>query len=174
MKCSKCGLENRPDARFCKQCGQPLQEQAAPPVPLIMPSGTICPACGATAKPEARFCPRCGKPLPVASASPAPSPAADTLPSISPISRPYATPPSPPPPAQPLPYAQPPSQPPPPSAPSAPSSRLPRWGWWVGGIAMFLCIVVLVLAAMLLRPKISGSGEGPVVTPTLIESPVAL
>lgn len=160
MKCSKCGFENRPEARFCKRCGQSLQAETAPPT-----AGTICPACGATAKPEARFCPRCGKPLAAEPAHP-PSPTKDTEPSF-PIPQPYTTPPSPPPPpAQAPTYAQPPSQPPPPAAPSAARRSLPRWLWWVGGIAVFLCVATLVVTAVVLGPKILGTEKEPTVTPT--------
>ena len=178
MKCSKCGFENRPEARFCKQCGQPLQAQAAPPAPPATPD-TVCPACGATAKPEARFCPRCGKSLPAAPAPPTPpparppSPTADTLPSILSISQPYATPPSPPPPAQPPAYAQPPSQPPPPAAPYAPKRRFPHWAWWVGIIATFLCIATVVVIAVKLWSKIPGTEDEPAAPPTPTQWPTA-
>jgi hypothetical protein len=74
MRCPRCGDENRPEARFCKQCGQSLGAQAAPPEPPTIP-GIVCPACGATARPRARFCPRCGRSL-LAEPSPAPAPPA--------------------------------------------------------------------------------------------------
>ncbi len=63
MKCSHCAFENRDDARFCKQCGQPLASVTV-----------ICPNCGATAKPGARFCPRCGSPMPEAPPPPVEAP----------------------------------------------------------------------------------------------------
>jgi hypothetical protein len=141
MKCPKCGFENRPEARFCKQCGQPLQAQAAPQKPPTRP-GIVCPACGATAKPGAGFCPRCGKPLPAAPAPPTP------------------------PPAQPVAYAQPPSQPPPPTAPSTPKRHFPRWVWWGGGTIAFLCIVALVVTAALLGSKFLSTEEEPAPPPT--------
>ena len=73
MKCLKCGFENRPDARFCKQCGQPLQAKP--------PTGTTCPACGAANDSDARFCRACGKPLAAApAAAAAPTEAEPTLP----------------------------------------------------------------------------------------------
>ena len=156
MKCPKCGFENRPDARFCKQCGQPLQAQAAPPVPPT-PPGAVCPACGATAKPGARFCPRCGKPLPTA-----PMP---------PLAHPPTTQPSMPsaPSAQPPTYAQPPASPPP-AVPAAPERRFPRWIWWAGGIAAFVCVAALVVTAILLGPKLLGGAEEPTAAPVPVAS----
>ena len=170
MKCTKCSLENRPEARFCKKCGQPLQaENAASESP--MPSDTICPACGATAKPGARFCPRCGKPLPTEPTAPPPPAAAVTEPSM-PIPEPATAAPSPPP-AQPPAYAQSPSQPPPPTPPSTSGRGTPRWLWWVGGAVGFLCIAALVVAAAVLGPKIFGAEEVPTATPTPTPSPTA-
>jgi uncharacterized OB-fold protein len=60
MKCLKCGSKNRPDARFCQQCGQPLE--AAPFKDSELP-GIVCPACGAIAKPSAHYCKQCGQSL---------------------------------------------------------------------------------------------------------------
>ncbi|MFN3762974.1 MAG: zinc ribbon domain-containing protein, partial [Anaerolineae bacterium] len=113
MKCPKCGFENRPDARFCKQCGQPLQAPAAPP-----PAEQPCPRCGAINKPGARFCARCGAPL----APPAPSPAPPAAP--------------PPPPS----LTVPPSYVPPPEP--EPARRAPRWLWIILPIALVLCLVI--------------------------------
>lgn len=153
MKCPNCGFENRPDARFCKHCRQPMQtisaEQAAAPPP---PPASICPVCGATAKPGARFCPRCGKPLPAAPAPPAPAAPTPytqlppTVPSMSPL------PSQPPPPSQPPTYAQPPSVPPPP----APKRGGPKWVLWLVLAAAFLCIVALIVAAVVFRDKIAA------------------
>jgi hypothetical protein len=159
MKCSKCGLENRSDARFCKQCGQPLQKQAAPPEPPT-PLDTICPACGASAKPGAHFCPRCGKPLPAGPAPPAQPPstvaAAGTQPSIPAIPQPYATPPSPP---------------PPPATSSTSASRLPSWAWGVGVMVTFLCIVAFLAIVVVFGPKFFGTEEEPTATPTPTQWP---
>ncbi len=163
MKCPKCGFENRPGARFCKQCGQSLPAQAAPPAPPT-PSGTICPACGATAKPGARFCPRCGKPLVAEPTPPPPSPAGPPPPSAAQVS----TQPSMP--SLPQTYAQPPSPPPPPAAPSVPKRRSPRWLLWGGIIVAFLCIA-LIVTAIAFGPKIFGGEKEPAATPTVIESP---
>ncbi len=180
MKCPKCGLENRPDARFCKQCGQALLH--APPTGSSPPD-VICPACGATAKAGARFCPRCGKPLEVESTPP--SPATDTKPSMpslpsgsgqaSPPS--YAAPPSPTL-AQPPAYAQPPYQPPPPAAPPVyeQQRRIPGWAWGVGITAALICIAIFIVTAMTFGPKLvgrDGGEEAATVTPTPVESPTA-
>lgn len=152
MKCPNCGFENRPDARFCKHCRQPMQtisaEQAAAPPP---PPAGICPVCGATAKPGARFCPRCGKPLPAAPAPPAPAaptpytPLPPTVPSMSPL------PSQPPPPGQPPTYAQPPSVPPPP----APERGGPKWVLWLVLAAACLCAVLLIVAGVAFRHRIA-------------------
>jgi class 3 adenylate cyclase len=49
MICPACHCDNEADARFCEQCGQPLD--------------TLCPACGGPAKAGARFCRTCGHKL---------------------------------------------------------------------------------------------------------------
>jgi class 3 adenylate cyclase/tetratricopeptide (TPR) repeat protein len=46
MECSACGTENRPESRFCAQCGSALQ--------------ATCRTCGATTHPGDRFCAGCG------------------------------------------------------------------------------------------------------------------
>ncbi len=149
MKCSQCGLENRPDARFCKQCGQTLQTQQA-----VAPtqSATICPACGATAKSRSHFCPRCGKPLPSKPAQPSPS-VSDTVPTLSSITQPY----TPPPPAPT--YAYPPVQAAPPSAPPAAKRSVPRWVGWVAASLALLCIAALVVATIIFGPRLLGGKE---------------
>lgn len=58
MKCSNCSFENSPDARFCENCGQPLER--------------TCPNCGNPVKPGAKFCKNCGYNLAGAPARPAP------------------------------------------------------------------------------------------------------
>ena len=64
MRCPHCNTENRPGARFCGHCGQPLEAEA--------PETLTCPTCGASVKPGARFCPRCGSDLSVFSQPPEP------------------------------------------------------------------------------------------------------
>ncbi|MFL5675173.1 MAG: AAA family ATPase [Chloroflexota bacterium] len=49
MRCAACGTENRPDRKFCAQCGAAL---ARP-----------CPTCGAANLPGERFCGECGRAL---------------------------------------------------------------------------------------------------------------
>jgi class 3 adenylate cyclase/ribosomal protein L40E len=46
VKCSHCTYENPPDAKFCQNCGNPLQR--------------ICPNCSAANDLDARFCKNCG------------------------------------------------------------------------------------------------------------------
>lgn len=49
MICAACHSSNEDDARFCAQCGQPLD--------------TLCPACGSQSRAGARFCRICGHSL---------------------------------------------------------------------------------------------------------------
>jgi hypothetical protein len=146
MRCPKCGDENRPEARFCKQCGQSLGAQAAPPEPPTIP-GTVCPACGATARPRSRFCPRCGKPLQSEPPSLAPAPTAGDQTDAAPS-------PAPAPPVQ------------PPQAPTstAPERRSSRRLWWVGCVLVFVCIAALVTIAVVFGPRIIGADEMPAAT----------
>ena len=59
MRCSACGTENDAAARFCRECGSPLQAS--------------CPTCGASVAPGSKFCSHCGTAL-----TDAPRPAAAT------------------------------------------------------------------------------------------------
>jgi len=162
MKCPTCGFENRPDARFCKQCGQPIQVQAAPASPP-MPPGTICPACGATAKPGARFCPRCGKPLPAVPAQPSTPPPAPAQMPVTQPAMPAGIAPQPG-------YAAPPPVPPP-STPQAARRGLPGWVWWAGGVLVFICIVAVVVVAVVFGPQLIGRGGEPAAPPPPTETP---
>ncbi len=58
VRCAACGTENRPDRKFCAQCGAGL--------------ALSCAACGATNLPGERFCGDCGRPLGDASVADAP------------------------------------------------------------------------------------------------------
>jgi len=49
VPCTSCGSENRPDARFCGECGAPL--------------AAACPGCGAANEPGRKFCYQCGAAL---------------------------------------------------------------------------------------------------------------
>jgi class 3 adenylate cyclase len=53
MTCSTCGTENPAGARFCSNCGAPLQD--------------TCVNCGAALAADARFCQACGQPVAPAS-----------------------------------------------------------------------------------------------------------
>jgi hypothetical protein len=164
MKCPQCGLENRANARFCRQCGHFLQEHAVQPSPAAAP-GTICPACGATAKPEARFCPRCGRPL-VVQPGPQPSPpippspsTGSTQPSMRSIPQAATTP------SEPTPYAQPPHHPPPPPAPITAERRPSRWTFWVGIVVALVCVVAIGLIVIVFGPELLGRGGEEETTP---------
>src|SRR6476659_4355686 len=57
MKCLNCSFENPSDAKFCENCGKPLDMN--------------CPNCGKPVSPGARFCKNCGYALhPVPAAAP--------------------------------------------------------------------------------------------------------
>jgi predicted ATPase/class 3 adenylate cyclase len=67
VNCPSCGADNRPDAKFCRECGAAI--------------GGRCPACGASNEPGQKFCDECGTVLagtpPVAPSPRAESPAAE-------------------------------------------------------------------------------------------------
>jgi ABC-type oligopeptide transport system substrate-binding subunit/class 3 adenylate cyclase len=46
MKCHNCSQDNPADARFCQNCGQPLEK--------------VCPNCGTSNVTDAKFCKQCG------------------------------------------------------------------------------------------------------------------
>ena len=46
IKCSKCGASVPQGAKFCPECGQPMN--------------VVCPKCGAKVKSGMKFCPECG------------------------------------------------------------------------------------------------------------------
>jgi eukaryotic-like serine/threonine-protein kinase len=48
MTCPRCGLENRPEAAYCRECGASI------------PRNLACPTCNATVAPGQLFCDRCG------------------------------------------------------------------------------------------------------------------
>jgi class 3 adenylate cyclase len=59
MKCPNCSFENAADAKFCENCGQPLER--------------VCPNCGKPVSPNAKFCKNCGFNLAGADATAAPA-----------------------------------------------------------------------------------------------------
>ena len=61
MVCGNCSSQNPDGARFCMNCGSPLQLR--------------CPSCGEAVPPEARFCMNCG--AQVRQGTPAPAPTAE-------------------------------------------------------------------------------------------------
>jgi class 3 adenylate cyclase/tetratricopeptide (TPR) repeat protein len=66
MDCPKCGVDNRADAKFCRECGSPLAAR--------------CPSCGAPNEAGQKFCDECGAALsaqPRDLPSPTPAPAAE-------------------------------------------------------------------------------------------------
>ncbi|RLI09467.1 hypothetical protein DRO32_00500, partial [Candidatus Bathyarchaeota archaeon] len=67
VRCPKCGFTNPPGAKFCSNCGSPLQ----PPQPA---GGVACPKCGFMNPPGARFCASCGAPLQAQPQAPAKCP----------------------------------------------------------------------------------------------------
>ena len=62
MRCPSCNHDNRPDRRFCTECGAALS--------------AACPSCGAPTEAGEKFCGGCGERLPTATSAPgAPTPA---------------------------------------------------------------------------------------------------
>ncbi|MGY6236068.1 adenylate/guanylate cyclase domain-containing protein [Burkholderia ambifaria] len=59
MRCTLCGSENPPGAKFCQECQAVLSR--------------TCPQCGHDADPAARFCSNCGASLAIPAAAPPPS-----------------------------------------------------------------------------------------------------
>jgi uncharacterized membrane protein YvbJ len=64
-KCGFCGLANRPEVKFCENCGNPL-----PAIPefvqeQIPKNNLVCTVCGTPLRPDTIFCERCGATLPV-------------------------------------------------------------------------------------------------------------
>jgi hypothetical protein len=159
MKCSKCGLENRPQARFCKECGQAL---GVPAIRQTPPSSSraICSACGATAKPDALFCPRCGQPLSPPLASPIPAPTRQMKPGTDAQSpAPSAAQPSPPsPPSEHTPTQ---IQPPSATVPEARERRFPRWVPWVVVLVALACLAIVIATVVLLGSSLLSSYPTP-------------
>lgn len=64
MTCNGCGATNSPKAKFCSECGSPLQHSSASQVSAERVSIALvavsCPVCGGPIKPEASQCGYCG------------------------------------------------------------------------------------------------------------------
>ena len=56
MRCTNCGAERVPGAKFCQECGTPV--------------GSSCPGCGVAVGPAAKFCHECGERLDGAAVAP--------------------------------------------------------------------------------------------------------
>ncbi len=65
MKCPNCSFENAADAKFCENCGQPLER--------------VCPNCGKSVSPNSKFCRNCGHNLTGAPARATPVTRSDPL-----------------------------------------------------------------------------------------------
>jgi hypothetical protein len=159
MKCSRCGLENRPHARFCKGCGQALEAPTVRPTTPTSP-GAVCSACGATAKSNALFCPRCGQPLSPPVAAPTPAPTRQMRPEVDAQF-------SPPPDAQlspPAPISAPvPTQVQLPTAatPETSDRRFPGWVKWAVIVVVLACLAIAVVTVLALGSSILQSNPTP-------------
>jgi len=70
LRCPECGIELRPDARFCNKCGariSGIEKQEKPTVSTGMTETaetsqkvSRCPQCGIELRPDACFCNKCG------------------------------------------------------------------------------------------------------------------
>lgn len=56
-RCPYCGNDVSPGARFCRACGKPMSQPAAPK------ALGFCSGCGAKLEPGVRFCGECGRPI---------------------------------------------------------------------------------------------------------------
>ena len=83
VRCTGCGCDTTPGAKFCAQCGTPIASR--------------CASCGADNAPGARFCVQCGTPLAAAPAAgprradPAPAATPPPAPPAGPVERRHMT-----------------------------------------------------------------------------------
>ena len=59
-KCSKCGIENAADAKFCKKCGIKLETQIEQQACEPTEKKSICSQCGTENEAGGKFCKECG------------------------------------------------------------------------------------------------------------------
>lgn len=59
MQCLKCNSENKPDAKFCRGCGNKLEKLE----PVATCSLIECSLCGHANQAGMKFCPKCGAPI---------------------------------------------------------------------------------------------------------------
>ncbi|HJT37863.1 MAG TPA: zinc-ribbon domain-containing protein, partial [Actinomycetota bacterium] len=53
MQCSSCGADNRPEAKFCSECGAPLASTCPNGHP-VSPTAKFCDECGAAVRAPGR------------------------------------------------------------------------------------------------------------------------
>lgn len=58
--CVHCGTQLVEGAKFCHNCGRPVQKEPEPPVQENPDEQKFCKVCGCMLKPNARFCANCG------------------------------------------------------------------------------------------------------------------
>ncbi len=58
MKCKKCGMENNESAKFCRNCGEPLEQEEDI---ILEEEEKVCPFCGSELDKNAKFCKNCGQ-----------------------------------------------------------------------------------------------------------------
>ena len=58
--CAHCGHHLNPNAKFCPECGNKVQQQ---PIPSTNKSPKFCPDCGNKTTPGTKFCHECGHKL---------------------------------------------------------------------------------------------------------------
>lgn len=80
MQCLKCGNENSADAKFCRGCGNKLEETE----PVAASSFVKCPKCGHANETSRKFCPKCGTALITTTSIPSPSVPDNPAPEIEP------------------------------------------------------------------------------------------
>src|SRR5690242_6417249 len=146
LHCDRCGGDNPTDARFCIDCGAPIQTATTGPTTRL--SGIICPSCKSNNPEHARFCVVCGRAF-GAAAPPQPRPAAPPM-GVPAPTRPAARPSYP---RMATPLTLLPSRPWPPAQPPVTTQRRQGLGHDPGGV-VFLIGLVALLASHTIWPGI--------------------